>query len=115
MVQIIDNLILNSVQSYGKITDTGDIDFSARKIEFIISELGDHIIFKVKDYGKGVTQAIKDKLFKEMVTTKGKDGSGIGLYLSYSKVKGMFKGDMWLESEEGKGTSFYIKVHKNLI
>jgi two-component system sensor histidine kinase HupT/HoxJ len=115
LVQIIDNLISNSIQAYEKITDTSGIDFSSRKIEFVIFELGDYIVFEVKDYGKGVTQAIKDKLFKEMVTTKGKDGSGIGLYLSYSKVKGMFKGDMWLESQEGKGTSFYIKVQKNLI
>ena len=114
-VQIIDNLISNSIQSYGKITHTSATDVSSRKIEFIIFEVRDYIVFKVKDYGRGVTQAIKDKLFKEMVTTKGKEGSGIGLYLSYTKVKGMFKGDMWLESEEEKGASFYIKVQKNLI
>jgi signal transduction histidine kinase len=115
LVQIIDNLISNSIQSYGKITHTTATDASSRDIEFIIYEMGDYIMFKVKDYGTGVTQAIKDKLFKEMVTTKGKEGSGIGLYLSYSKVKGMFKGDMWLESEDEKGASFYIKVQKNLI
>jgi two-component system sensor histidine kinase HupT/HoxJ len=115
LVQIIDNLISNSIQSYGKITHTTSTDVSSRDIEFIVYEIGDYIVFKVKDYGKGVTQAIKDKLFKEMVTTKGKEGSGIGLYLSYSKVKGMFKGDMWLESEDERGASFYIKVHKNLI
>jgi len=115
LVQIIDNLISNSIQSYGKITDTIGTDVSSRKIELTIYEIGDYIVFKVKDYGRGVTQEIKDKLFKEMVTTKGKEGSGIGLYLSYSKVKVMFKGDMWLESEEEKGASFYIKVQKNLV
>ncbi|MBU3113390.1 histidine kinase N-terminal 7TM domain-containing protein [Clostridium lacusfryxellense] len=115
LVQVIDNLISNSIQSYGKITHTTSADASSRNIEFIIFEKGDYIIFKVKDYGRGVTQEIKDKLFKEMVTTKGKEGSGIGLYLSYSKIKVMFQGDMWLESEEEKGVSFYIKVHKNLI
>lgn len=115
LVQIIDNLISNSIQSYGKITPTTDSDFSSRIIEFTIFESGDYIVFKVKDYARGVTQEIKDKLFKEMVTTKGKEGSGIGLYLSYSKIKSMFKGDMWLESEEEKGASFYIKVIKNLI
>lgn len=115
LVQIIDNLISNSIQSYGKITNTSGTDIATRIIEFTIFENGDYIVFKIKDYGRGVPQAIKDKLFKEMVTTKGKDGSGIGLYLSYSKVKGMFKGDMWLESEEDKGASFYIKVQKNLI
>ncbi|MBC8062861.1 MAG: hypothetical protein H7Y18_19690 [Clostridiaceae bacterium] len=115
LVQIINNLISNSIQSYGKITDTTNIDVSSRKIELIIYEIDNYIVFKVKDYGRGVPQRIKDKLFKEMVTTKGKEGSGIGLYLSYSKVKVMFNGDMWLESEEEKGSSFYVKVKKFLL
>ena len=115
LVQIINNLISNSIQSYGRITDAINNNVSSRKIEFIIYEEKNYVVFKVKDYGRGVSQLIKDKLFKEMVTTKGKEGSGIGLYLSYSKVKVMFNGNMWLESEEGKGASFYIKVRRILV
>jgi signal transduction histidine kinase len=44
-----------------------------------------------------------------MITTKGNNGTGLGLYISYAAIK-HFKGDMWFESEEGKGTSFYITV-----
>lgn len=110
LVQIINNLISNSIQAYEKNTHSINIDASKRKIELIISKDQNYIIFQVKDYGKGIPQEVKDKLFKEMTTTKGKDGSGIGLYLSYSKVKGMFNGDMWLESQEGKGTTVFVKV-----
>lgn len=109
LVQILNNLISNSIQSYGKIDDT-NIESANRKVELIIKEMDNYILFTVRDYGKGISSEIKDKLFKEMVTTKGIHGSGIGLYMSYTKVKAMFNGDMWFESQEGIGTSFYVKV-----
>lgn len=115
LVQILNNLISNSIQSYDKVSDANTFDITGmdplgRKIILHISRVKNGILFMVKDYGKGISQQIKDKLFKEMVTSKGKEGHGIGLYLCYSKVKLMFKGDMWLESDEGKGTSFFVKI-----
>lgn len=109
LVQILNNLISNSIQSYDKIGDV-NIESANRKIELIINEIDNYIQFTVRDYGKGIPTEIKDKLLKEMVTTKGIHGSGIGLYMSYTKVKAMFNGDMWFESQEGIGTSFYVKV-----
>lgn len=109
LVQILNNLISNSIQSYDKVDDT-NIECASRKIELIINEMHNYILFTVRDYGKGISPEIKCKLFKEMVTTKGAHGNGIGLYLSYTKVKAMFNGDMWFESQEGIGTSFYVKV-----
>ncbi|MDP4181612.1 MAG: histidine kinase N-terminal 7TM domain-containing protein [Bacillota bacterium] len=110
LVQIVNNLISNSIQAYEKINDINNVDVFKRKIELIINKTQNNIVFTVKDYGRGVAREVKNKLFKEMTTTKGKDGSGIGLYLSYSKIKVMFKGDMWFESEEGAGSRFYIKI-----
>ena len=45
-----------------------------------------------------------------MITTKGKNGSGLGLFMSYSTIKSNFKGDLSFETEEGKGTTFTIKI-----
>jgi len=48
--------------------------------------------------------------WNKMVTTKGKRGTGLGLYVSYSIVKGKFGGDLQFVSELGKGTVFYISI-----
>ncbi len=101
LIQVLNNLIINSVESYeGK---GGNIDFiitnSDRTVEFII-----------KDYGSGIPEDIKRKLFKEMVTTKGSKGTGLGLYMSYSNIKARFGGKIRFESEKGKGTTFYIYI-----
>lgn len=101
LVQVFDNIIINAIHSYkGK---GGDIDFEI--------DLEDNvIIFTIKDYGIGIPKNIKDKLFKEMVTTKGREGTGLGLYMSYANIKGRFGGNMWFVSELGKGTTFFISI-----
>ena len=49
-----------------------------------------------------------------MITTKGKNGTGLGLYMSYSTIKAHFNGDIQFETEEGKGTTFYIVLPLDL-
>ena len=101
MVQILDNIIVNAVQAYGK--KGGDIILQVTKEE-------EKLHFVISDYGKGIKEDVKNRLFKEMITTKGKNGTGLGLYMSYSTIKGMFRGDMWVESTVGEGTDFHIRV-----
>jgi len=55
-------------------------------------------------------ESVKSKLFKEMVTTKGSKGTGIGVYMAYSTIKGKFGGTMTIDSKEGKGTSVNITI-----
>lgn len=102
LVQVINNLISNSIDAYnGKAN--ADID--------LIAEYKDkNLIISVKDYGPGLPLEVKEKLFKEMVTTKGKDGTGLGLFMSYSNIKAHFSGTMTFESEENKGTTFNIII-----
>ena len=45
-----------------------------------------------------------------MITTKGKDGTGLGLFMSYSTIKAHFHGNMTLQSELDKGTKFTISI-----
>ncbi len=101
MIQVFDNLIINSIQSYKG--QSGDIDLIIRKDD-------NNIVFMIRDYGEGIRDDIKPKLFKEMITTKGKEGTGLGLYISYANIKGRFGGNMWFESADGKGTTFYVSV-----
>ena len=100
LVQVINNMISNSIQSYeGK---------PEQSIDLIFEKHDDKLYISVKDYGCGLPQKVQDKLFKEMITTKGKNGTGLGLYMSYSTIKAHFGGDITFKSEPGKGTTFTI-------
>ena len=79
-------------------------------IKMILETKNNNLLIHVKDYACGMPQKVKDKLFKEMITTKGKNGTGLGLYMSYSTIKAHFNGDITFESEEGKGTTFTIII-----
>ena len=68
------------------------------------------LLFLFKILEAGIPKHIKNKLFKEMITTKGKNGTGLGLYMSYSTIRAHFNGNITFESEEGKGTIFNIII-----
>ena len=101
LVQVINNMISNSIQAYdGK--PEQHIDLTAWKND------NNNIVISVKDYGPGLPAKVKNKLFKEMSTTKGKNGTGLGLYMSYSTIRAHFGGEITVETEAGKGTTFNI-------
>lgn len=100
LVQVINNMISNAIQSYdGK---------PEQNIDLILEKQENNLVISIKDYGSGLPQKVQDKLFKEMITTKGKNGTGLGLYMSYSTIKAHFNGDITFETEENKGTTFNI-------
>ena len=100
LVQVINNMISNAIQAYN-----GEKN---KNIELILDSDNKNVYIRVKDYASGMPQNVQDKLFKEMITTKGKNGTGLGLYMSYSTIKAHFNGDITFESEVGKGTTFTI-------
>ncbi|MBT7121604.1 MAG: PAS domain-containing protein, partial [Clostridia bacterium] len=108
MVQIMDNIIVNAIQSYGK---------KGGEIAIRVTRKENNLLIVISDFGKGIKDDVKERLFKEMVTTKGKMGTGLGLYMSYSTIKGMFRGEMWVESSVGVGTDFYIQlpIHEDMV
>lgn len=71
---------------------------------------------RIRDNGKGIPQAILDKIFNPFFTTKpaGK-GTGLGLSLSYDIITGEHKGEIRIESEEGEFAEFIITIPKNLV
>ena len=102
LVQVINNIISNAIQAYnGK---------PNKNIDLIIKMSGNNLIFTVQDYGSGIPKKVQTKLFNEMITTKGKNGTGLGLFMSYSNIRAHFNGNMTFESEEGKGTKFIISI-----
>ncbi|MBR2289313.1 MAG: HAMP domain-containing histidine kinase, partial [Clostridia bacterium] len=58
----------------------------------------------------GLPEEVQHKLFKEMITTKGKNGTGLGLFMSYSNIKAHFNGTITYETEPNNGTTFHIVI-----
>lgn len=102
LVQVINNMVSNAIQAYnGK---------PEQNIDLIVERDKNDLLISIKDYGSGMPKKVKDKLFKEMITTKGKNGTGLGLYMSYSTIRAHFNGNISVESTEGVGTTFIITL-----
>lgn len=104
LVQVINNIISNSIQAYQSKGKTNE------NIDFRIYKEGNNIVFKIEDSAGGLPEKVQEKLFKEMVTTKGKNGTGLGLFMSYSNIKAHFSGNLKYKTEKGKGTAFIIEI-----
>ncbi len=61
----------------------------------------------VADTGHGIPEAIRERIFEPFFTTKGEQGTGLGLSICYRIIQ-EHGGDMYVESQEGQGTTFYI-------
>lgn len=102
LVQVINNMISNSIQAYNGVPN--------KEINFIIDRDGNNIVLSIQDFAGGLPKEVEEKLFKEMITTKGKNGTGLGLFMSYSTIRVHFNGNITFETEQGKGTTFHIII-----
>lgn len=77
--------------------------------------LTDTIEVRIHDNGKGIPQAVLDKVFNPFFTTKPPgQGTGLGLSLSYDIVVQEHRGSLVVNSEEGQFAEFIITIPKNL-
>lgn len=100
LVQVIDNMISNAIQAYSGVPE--------QNIDLTVKKQGKNVVISIRDYGPGLPEKVQEKLFKEMITTKGKNGTGLGLYMSYSNIKAHFSGDITVYTKKGEGTTFNI-------
>jgi len=100
LIQVWTNLIHNATQAMnGKGT-----------LEITTSLEENAILVCVKDSGSGIADEIKDKIFNPFFTTKkAGEGSGLGLDI-VKKIVEKHGGKIWLESEIGKGTTFFVRL-----
>jgi signal transduction histidine kinase len=101
LVQVVNNIISNAIQA-SQNAPKREIDLSLNVYN------NKNVIISIQDYGTGMSDKVKNTLFKQMITTKGKNGTGLGLFMSYSNIKAHFNGNITFKSEEGKGTTFDI-------
>jgi signal transduction histidine kinase len=65
-------------------------------------------VIAITDNGEGISEELRDKLFSPSFTTKS-SGMGLGLAIVKNIVEN-FSGHVWFETEEGKGSTFYIEI-----
>lgn len=71
----------------------------------------DHVVIRIKDNGKGIPNEIRNKIFQPFFTTKPSGrGTGLGLSMSYEIITKGHNGDIDVESEEGVGSTFIVKI-----
>ena len=101
---VIENLVTNAVDAMkGK-----------GKISVSITEEENKIVINISDTGDGIDRSIIKNIFKPGVTSK-KRGWGLGLSLSKRIIEEYHKGSIFvMKSEKGKGTTFSIRLPKNL-
>lgn len=91
------NLILNAADA---MPNGGAMDISCKKV-------ADHIKMTFRDTGKGMTEEEKQKCLEPFFTTKGEDGTGMGLSV-VAGIVAEYGGQIDIESFPGKGTCFII-------
>ncbi|AUC76493.1 ATP-binding protein [Olleya sp. Bg11-27] len=102
--QVFHNLIQNAIKY-------SDKDNSV--IEITCMDKGDYLEFFVKDEGIGINSDYFDKIFKVFTKLEStSSSSGIGLSI-VKKIITYYKGSIWVESEEGIGSTFYFTIFKN--
>ncbi len=104
--QVLVNLVGNAI----KFTDCGDVALDVTLESHTDDEVFLH--FTVRDTGIGIPTEKKQIIFEsfsqaDSSTTRLYGGTGLGLTISRQLVE-MMNGEIWVESEEGKGTTFHF-------
>lgn len=101
--QLFQNLISNAIKFNDKEKGLIEINVSEKKSVYQ---------FSVKDNGLGIHEKYHDKIFKIFHSLKiNKESSGIGLSI-VKKIIDFYQGEVWLESELEKGTTFFFTLKK---
>lgn len=101
--QLFQNLISNAIKFNDKAHGIIEID---------VKEKSSYYQFSISDNGVGIDKQYHDKIFKIFhALNKSKDSTGIGLSI-VKKIIDLYKGEIWIESEEGLGTTFHFTLKK---
>lgn len=97
--EVIVNIIYNSIDAMP----------NGGKLEFSVKTDAESVVLSISDNGMGIKEDIKDKIFNPFFTTKGANGSGLGM----SAVRDIVRshgGGISIDSYYGKGTTVHIKM-----
>ncbi len=107
--QAILNMVVNAAHAIAQVV--GDGSNGKGKIMITTRRDGNWVEVRIKDTGCGIPKDIRNRIFDPFFTTKeiGK-GTGQGLTIAHSVIVEKHKGTLTFETEEGKGTTFVIRL-----
>lgn len=106
--QVALNLISNAIDAY-------QVSGKSLKRKKLIVDVELHsdngkAVLMVRDFGSGIEAELLEKIFQPFYTTKGSFGTGIGLVTTKDIVERHFKGAIVVESDDKRGTVFWVRV-----
>ena len=99
MRQILNNLIINAVQSHVE---------KPGYVEVCLEVKAHKLLLSIKDKGQGISDMNTADIFKSYFTTK-ENGTGIGLAFAKKGIE-QAGGNIWFETKKGVGTTFFITM-----
>jgi signal transduction histidine kinase len=106
--EIVENLISNAIK----------YTLANKQIKIFVENQDDKVIIKVSDEGPGLTDSDKENIFGKFTKlsakpTAGESSTGLGLYI-VKKMIDLHKGNIWVESELGRGSTFIVELPTNI-
>lgn len=113
--QVFMNLISNAIDALDEVREWEQkLPPSQPVITIKTRATSEAITIMIADNGKGINLTAKNQIFEKFFTTKDiSKGTGLGLYISREIVVDRHCGEIWCDSEIGKGTKFWIKLPLN--
>ena len=107
--QILTNILNNAIK-YSP--NGGEVKVHAK-------QEGDSILIGIQDQGLGIPKDQLSKVFEKFHRVNNDDnrkiyGTGLGLFLVHHLVTGVHMGEIWVESEVGEGSTFWVKIPARL-
>ena len=103
------NLVANAIDACADIECSRK---SKRRLKVVLTAMPaseDGVTYRISDTGCGMDAATRDQVFQRFFTTKGSQGTGLGLMIT-KKIIDEHGGRISFESERGKGTTFTVQL-----
>ena len=104
----LNQIIMNLMDNAFKFTASGKV-----RLAYEVTDKNE-LLFSVQDTGRGIPPEYQERIFErfyqvDISISRGFEGAGLGLPISRGLVESL-GGKMWLQSEPGKGTTFYFTI-----
>ena len=103
LIQVLLNILNNAIDAYET------IDMNDKRIDLYAKKEDDFVCIYIKDQAGGIKEELITKLFEPYFSTKGKNGTGLGLYMSQMIIEKQFGGTIEIVSEN-KSSTFIVKI-----